>query len=148
MQKYQLIKFEDGDFQLDVRTGLENETVWLTQNELAALFCVDRTRINRHINNIYKEGELDKKSTCAESAHMGSTGVQQYKVRLYNLDMIISVGYRVNSKRGITFRRWQIVFSRATFSNCSTLMPNNDKILMSVMTILLNVVSNTIMEDF
>lgn len=72
---------------------------------MAMLFDVDRTRITRHINNIYKEGELEKKSTCAENAHMGILGKQMYKRNLYNLDIIISVGYRVKSQRGILFRK-------------------------------------------
>lgn len=106
MKKFQLVKFEDNDFVLDVRADFENDTLWLTQEEMAALFDVDRTRISRHINNIYRDEELNKNSTCAESAHMGSLGLQSYSTKLYNLDMIISVGYRVNSKRGIIFRRW------------------------------------------
>ena len=106
MDKFELVRFTDNGFELDVRADSKNETVWLTQDEMALLFDVDRTRITRHINAIYKDGELDLKSTSAENAHMGSLGVQRYNVRLYNLDMIISVGYRVKSKRGIVFRRW------------------------------------------
>lgn len=106
MSKYQLIKFTDNGFELDVRMDLDNETVWLSQEEIAALFDVDRTRVSRHIANIYKEGELTVDSTRAESAHMGHGGYQKYVSKMYNLDMIISVGYRVNSQRGITFRRW------------------------------------------
>ena len=106
MDKFELVRFTDNDFELDVRADSENETVWLTQEEMALLFDVDRTRITRHINNIYKDHELDIKSTSAENAHMGSLGIQSYKTRLYNLDMIISVGYRIKSQRGIIFRRW------------------------------------------
>ena len=106
MEKYEVIKFKDDEFELDVRADKENETVWLTQEEMAYLFDVDRTRISRHISNVYKDGELDIKSTCAENAHMGKFGLQNYTVKLYNLDMIISVGYRVKSQRGIVFRRW------------------------------------------
>ena len=104
--KYEVVKFVDNQFELDVRADKENETVWLTQEEISYLFDVDRTRITRHISNIYKEGELDINSTCAENAHMGKLGLQNYKIKLYNLDMIISVGYRVKSQRGIIFRRW------------------------------------------
>ena len=108
MKKYDLIKFVDGGFELDVRADATNETVWLTQEEMAALFDVDRTRIVRHVNNIYKELELDRKATCAENAQVQIEGTRRVKriIKLYNLDMIISVGYRVNSKRGIAFRRW------------------------------------------
>ena len=108
MNKYQLVRFTDNDFELDVRADSENETVWLTQEEMAELFNVDRTRIVRHINNIYSEFELDKKSTCAENAQVQIEGSRKIKriIKLYNLDVIVSVGYRVKSHRGILFRRW------------------------------------------
>ncbi len=94
MKKYQLVKFEDGDFTLDVRADAENETVWLTQDEMATLFDIDRTRVVRHISSIYKDGELDKESTCAESAQVRFEGKRkvQRKIPLFNLDVIISVG--------------------------------------------------------
>ena len=95
---------EDGETQIDVR--LENETVWLTQAQMAELFDKDRTVIGRHIRNIYKEEELEQNITCAKFAHMGSEGDQRYEYTAYNLDVIISVGYRVNSKRGVKFRQW------------------------------------------
>lgn len=102
----EIIIFKDDGVQIDVYLSPSEETVWLSQSQMAELFDVDRSRITRHINKVYKDGELEKNSTCAENAHMGTLGVQQYKANLYNLDMIISVGYRVNSKRGIQFRRW------------------------------------------
>ena len=95
---------EDGQTQIDVR--LENETVWLTQAQMAELFDKDRTVIGHHIRNIYKEEELEQNITCAKFAHMGSEGDQRYEYTAYNLDVIISVGYRVNSKRGVKFRQW------------------------------------------
>lgn len=94
----------DGQTQLDVR--LEDETVWLTQAQMAELFQKDRTVIGKHIHNVYKEGELDENSTCAKFAHMGNEGLQRYETTLYNLDVIISVGYRVKSQRGVQFRQW------------------------------------------
>ena len=108
MDKYQVVKFVDDDFTLDVRADKENETVWLTQEEMALLFDTDRTRITRHIAAIYKGGELEQKSTCAESAQVQLEGNRKVSriIELFNLDMIISVGYRVKSKRGIVFRRW------------------------------------------
>ena len=107
-EKYQLISFTDDGFSLDVRVDAEKETVWLTQSEMAELFDVDRTRIVRHLNNIYHVGELDRQATCAESAQVQIEGLRTVRrhVPIYNLDAIISVGYRVNSKRGIAFRRW------------------------------------------
>ena len=100
--KFDLVRFTDNDFELDVRTDSENETVWLTQDEMAMLFDVDRTRITRHINNIIKDGELNRKSNVRKTHFANS----DRPVNLYSLDMIISVGYRVNSKRGILFRKW------------------------------------------
>ena len=107
-KKYELIKFEDGDFSLDVNVSPNEETVWLTQEQMALLFNVDRTRIVRHINNIYSDNELDMLSTCAENAQVQFEGIRQVKrkIKIYNLDMIIAVGYRVNSKRGTQFRKW------------------------------------------
>ena len=95
---------KDGKTSIDVK--LEDETVWLNQAQMAELFQKDRTVIGRHINNVYREGELERDITCAKFAHMGSEGDQKYETTLYNLDVIISVGYRVKSKRGIQFRIW------------------------------------------
>lgn len=106
MDRNEIVIYKDGELEIEVQINPEQNTVWLSQQQMAELFSVDRTRIGRHISNIYKEEELDKESTCAENAHMGSMGVQEYKVKYYNLDMIISVGYRVKSKQGIAFRRW------------------------------------------
>ena len=105
-QKIVIYQTEDGQTQIDVR--LENDTVWLTQAQMAELFQTDRTSIVRHINNIYKVEELDRDSTCAKIAQVQIEGKRTVKrdIPLFNLDMIISVGYRVNSKRGIKFRQW------------------------------------------
>ena len=94
----------DETIRLEVRMG--EETVWLTQQQMADLFDKDRTVIGRHIRNIYKEEELEENITCAKFAHMGSEGDQSYEYTAYNLDVIISVGYRVKSKRGTKFRQW------------------------------------------
>ena len=94
----------DETIRLEVRMG--EETVWLTQQQMAELFDKDRTVIGRHIRNIYKEEELEKSITCAKFAHMGTDGDQEYEYTAYNLDVIISVGYRVKSKRGTKFRQW------------------------------------------
>ena len=108
MSNYKIVKFIDNEFEIDVRTDRDNDTVWLTQDEMALLFDVDRTRILRHISNIYSDGELDLFSTCAENAQVQVEGARKVKrrIKIYNLDMIISVGYRVKSKRGIIFRKW------------------------------------------
>ena len=94
----------DETIRLEVR--MDDETVWLTQQQMAELFDKDRTVIGRHIRNIYKEEELERDITCAKFAHMGVDGDQLYEYTAYNLDVIISVGYRVKSKRGTKFRQW------------------------------------------
>ena len=88
---------EDGQTQIDVR--LENETVWLTQAQMAELFDTDRTSIVRHINNIYRVDELDREATCAKNAQVQTEGKRQVTrtIPYFNLDMIISVGYRVRT---------------------------------------------------
>lgn len=108
MEKNQIVIYqtEDGQTQIDVR--LENETVWLTQAQMAELFQTDRTSIVRHINNIYKVEELDREATCAKITQVQTEGKRRVSrnIPYFNLDMIISVGYRVNSKRGVKFRQW------------------------------------------
>ena len=108
MDKFELVKFTDNNFEINVRADIDNDTVWLTQEEMALLFNVDRTRIVRHINNIYNDKELDINSTCAENAQVQIEGNRKVnrRIKIYNLDMIISVGYRVKSQRGILFRKW------------------------------------------
>ena len=90
----------DADVHLEVR--LDNETVWLTQQQMSELFQKDRTVITRHISNIFNEGELDEKSNV-QNLHFPFS---DKPTKVYNLDVIISVGYRVKSQRGIQFRRW------------------------------------------
>lgn len=105
--KFDIVKFVDDDFELDVRADKEKETVWLTQKEMSLLFDVSTDNIGLHIKNIIKENELDF-STTKKSSVVQVEGNRSIKrnINIYNLDMIISVGYRVKSKRGIIFRRW------------------------------------------
>ena len=100
---------EDGKIRLDVR--LEDKTVWLTQEQIALLFSKGRTTITEHISNIFKEGELNKEVVCRKIRHTTQHGAiegktQNQEVTLYNLDVIISVGYRVKSIVGTRFRQW------------------------------------------
>ena len=95
---------EEGNVKIEVL--LENEDVWLNTEALTTLFNIDRSGIVRHINNIYKDDELSEDSTCAKIAHVGNDGKQTYNTKYYNLDMIISIGFRVNSKKVIKFRTW------------------------------------------
>ena len=106
MDKFELVRFTDEGFELDVQADLENSTVWLTQDQMALLFDRDKSVIARHITNIYKDGELDEQSTIAKNATILIVNNREYETRLYNLDLIISVGFRVKSQRGIVFRRW------------------------------------------
>ena len=94
----------DNEVKLEVR--LEDETVWLTQEQIAILFGTKRPAITKHLNNIYNSGELDPESTCSILEHMGNDGKQKYVTKFYNLDAILSVGYRVNSRNATLFRRW------------------------------------------
>ena len=102
----QIVVYQTADNQTQIEVHMENETVWLTQAQMAELFQKDRTVISRHIRNVFNEGELEEQSTCAKFAHMGHDGLQQYETVMYNLDVIISVGYRVKSQRGTAFRIW------------------------------------------
>ena len=97
---------EDGQTQIDVR--LENETVWLTQTQMVELFQTTKQNVSLHLNNLYKEGELEKEGTVKEYLTVQQEGKRKVsrKVKYYDLDVIISVGYRVHSKRGTAFRIW------------------------------------------
>jgi len=94
---------EDGNTAVDVM--LENDTVWLTQKQMSELFDKNRKTITEHINNVFKEGELDKNSVCRKFQHTAED-YKKYNTQFYNLDVIISVGYRVKSNRGTQFRIW------------------------------------------
>lgn len=94
----------DGTTALDVR--LEQETIWLTQKQIAELFGTKRPAITKHLKNIFSSGELDENSTCSILEHMGNDGKQHYRTTYYNLDAILSIGYRVNSKNATQFRIW------------------------------------------
>ena len=98
-----VVIYEDGALVLE--TTVENETVWLSQKQLCELFGRDKSVISRHIRNIFKESELEREAVVAKNATTAADG-KVYQVEYYNLDMIISLGYRVNSKQATRFRRW------------------------------------------
>ena len=119
MEKILIVILEACDFKscevhnqdVKLEVNMKDETVWLSLEQMAKLFGRDRTVITRHINNIFKSNELVKNKVCAKFAHTTLHGALSDKTQTrdldyYNLDMIISVGYRVNSKRGIAFRKW------------------------------------------
>lgn len=115
MAKKKELKIKDGftDFilyktaneKVKVEIFIQNETVWLTQQKIADLFGIDRTVITKHLKNIFVEGELAQESVCAKIAHTANDG-KTYNTQFYNLDVILSVGYRVNSKQATQFRIW------------------------------------------
>lgn len=103
--------YQSSDGQTEVQVTFDNDTVWLNQEQLGKLFDRDRTVVGRHIKNIFKEGELDENMVCADFAHTTEHGAIEGKTqtkttKYYNLDVIISVGYRVKSIRGTQFRQW------------------------------------------
>lgn len=101
----EIILYQSEGANVPVEVRYMNETLWLTQALMSELFDVDRTVIGRHLKNIFESGELDRESTCAKIAHVGSNG-QTYQTTHYSLDAIIAVGYRVNSLRATRFRQW------------------------------------------
>ena len=101
-KKKELVIFETEDNTIKLEVPVEKETVWLSQSQMTELFGVDRTVITRHVNNVFKEVELIKESNV-QKMHIANS---DRPVQFYNLDVIISVGYRVKSKRGVEFRRW------------------------------------------
>lgn len=98
----EIVLFETKDKSVTLPVTLKEETVWLTQAQMTSLFAVDRTVITRHVNNVFKENELDEKSNV-QFLHIANS---DKPVKLYSLDVIISAGYRVKSKRGVEFRKW------------------------------------------
>ena len=108
MTKSEIIIYQADNGKTEIKVKFDNETVWLNQYQLEELFETDRTSITKHISNIYKTEELDRNLTCAKIAQVQVEGNRTVtrKVNFYNLDLIIAVGYRVNSKRGTQFRMW------------------------------------------
>lgn len=103
--KYEVLKFVDDEFELDVNVSRVEDTVWLNQDEIALLFDKAKSTINEHIKNILKE-ELDEDTVMRKFGKTELSSVNTKPINYYNLDLILAVGYRVNSKRGIEFRRW------------------------------------------
>ncbi len=105
LDEKEIVLYETDDGNITISVFFYNETFWLTQKVIAELFNVDRTVITKHLSNIFRDGELDKSSVCAIFAHTANDG-KRYKTQYYNLDAIISVGYRVNSIQATRFRQW------------------------------------------
>ena len=107
IEKYEVVKFIDGEFELEVNVSPAEETIWLSQEQIVMLFYTTKQNVSLHIRNILNDGELTD-STVKEILTVRSEGTRKVsrKIKLYNLDMIISIGYRINSKKGIVFRKW------------------------------------------
>ena len=101
-EAYELVKFVDGSFELEVNVSPEEDTVWLTKKDLSLLFNRERTVISRHISNIFSDGECNRESNV-RFMHVANS---DKPVEAYNLDVVIAVGYRVKSLRGVIFRKW------------------------------------------
>ncbi|WP_022761298.1 MULTISPECIES: RhuM family protein [unclassified Butyrivibrio] len=115
MAKNEIVLFTDGNTEIEVQISPEQETVWLTQKQIEQLFDVKHATVSEHISNILSSGELDETSVGFSDKSSGGR-----KPKIYNLDMILSVGYRVNSKRGIAFRRWaSAVLKQYTLNGCA-----------------------------
>lgn len=106
MDNNQIVIYQTEDRQTQIDVRMENDTVWLTQKQIADLFGTKRPAITKHLKNIYASEELDENSTCSILEHMGNDRKQTYSTKYYNLDAILSVGYRVNSKNATRFRQW------------------------------------------
>ena len=128
INRYDIVKFVDDEVKLDIKVSPLENTVWLTKEQMALLFNRDRSVISRHINNIYHEGELDKKSTCAKNAHVVLNRERLYETELYNLDAVISIGYRVKSKRGVLFRQWASAVLKEYLLRGASLMEISDEV--------------------
>lgn len=111
MNNNKIVVYENGEVEIKVSINNQNETIWANIKEIAQLFNIDRSVVSRHIKNIFKDGELDEKAVCANFAYTTQHGAlnnktQTIMVKYYNLDIILAVGYRTNSKKTIKFRRW------------------------------------------
>ncbi len=104
-QEKQVVIYQAKNGAIELRGDFTHENIWATQAQIADIFGSDRSVITKHIRNIFKDRELDRKSVCAKFAHTGDDG-KTYNVQFYNLDIILSVGYRTNSKLAIGFRKW------------------------------------------
>ena len=106
MGKDKIVLFESQDGAVSLPVSVDSDTVWLSQAQMAQLFGKDRTVIGRHIRNAISDGEIDATTMCAKFAHLADNAAGSVKIEIYNLDVIIAVGYRVHSPRGVEFRRW------------------------------------------
>lgn len=123
METNEIVLYQPNEtMKLEVR--LEDETVWLTQQQIADLFGTKRPAITKHLSNIFKSGELDEESTCSILEHMAADGSRTYSTKYYNLDVILSVGYRVNSVNATMFRRFNAFIVLRSFEKNTYTSPD------------------------
>ena len=109
--KDNIVIYEGKNGSIELRADIKKDTIWATQEQISGLFDADRSVITKHLQNIFKDKELQQNSVCANFAHTAADG-KKYKVKSYNLDAIIAVGYRVNSKKATQFRIWATTILR------------------------------------
>jgi len=124
-----IVVYENGEIELKI--AVEKDTIWASINDIAKVFDIDRSVVSRHIKNVFKDNELDKKVVCADFAHTTKHGLLSEKtqtrdMKYYNLDIVLAVGYRTNSTKAISFRRWATTVLKSYITNGYTI--NSDKI--------------------
>lgn len=147
--KNEVIIYKDGELELPVEVTPDKETVWLKAEEMAKLFGRDRSVIQRHIRNIFKENELEQNSTCAKFAQVQNEGNRSVEriFDYYNLDVIISVGYRVKSQRGIAFRKWATSILKEYIIQGYAINDKRLKVLNKVVEIQSNIIADVLELD-
>lgn len=120
---FRFLIYRSAEEDLSVNAVVKDDTIWLTQKAMAELFGVDRSAITKHLRNIFDEGELEAEAVCAKFAHTAEDG-KTYNVAFYSLDAIISVGYRVNSRRATRFRIWSTELLKRLRSKVLRSTPN------------------------
>lgn len=145
----EVIIYKDGELELQAEVTPDKETVWLRVEEMAELFNRDRSVIQRHIKNIFKEDELEQNSTCAKFAQLQNEGNRSVEriFDYYNLDMIISVGYRVKSQRGIAFRKWTSSILKEYIFQGYAINDKRLKVLNKVVEIQSNIIADVLELD-
>ena len=147
--KNEVIIYKDGELELPVEVTPDKEAVWLKAEEMAKLFGRDRSVIQRHIRNIFKENELEQNSTCAKFAQVQNEGNRSVEriFDYYNLDVIISVGYRVKSQRGIAFRKWATSILKEYIIQGYAINDKRLKVLNKVVEIQSNIIADVLELD-
>lgn len=122
----EIVIYQSSKGAIELKGDTKKETIWATQAQIAEVFGIDRSVATKHVRNIVKDGELEEKQVCAKFAHTADDG-KTYQVQFYNLDVILAVGYRANSKKAIEFRRWATKILRDHITKGYTINPTRIK---------------------